>query len=64
MVTLTFDLAALLVGFFIGVIIGGFAFLIIEMRDGGNWGKGFYDGCNLKSIVERLERLVEAKKEG
>ena len=41
MVTWTSDLVALSVGFFIGVIIGGFAFLIIETRDGGNWCKGF-----------------------
>ena len=63
MVTLTFDLIALLVGFLIGVIVGVLVFALFELRNGGSWDIGFDDGCELKNIVERLEILVEAKKE-
>lgn len=63
MVTWTFDLIALLVGFLIGVIVGVVVFAFIELREGGSWDIGFNDGCKLKNIVERLERLVETKKE-
>ena len=63
MVTLTFDLAALLVGFIIGMIVGALVALYVMMRTGGSWSSGFNDGCHLKCIVERLEKLVETKKE-
>lgn len=64
MVTWTFDLVAFVVGFIVGVIIGLLSFLIAEWRDGGSWSKGLYDGCRLKYIVEKLEKIVEAKREG
>jgi len=63
MVTWTFDLTALVVGFIVGMFIGAFVFVFILFRDGGIWSKGFYDGCKLRNIVEKLENLVEAKKE-
>jgi len=63
MITWTFDLNALLVGIFIGVVVGSFITLCIVMRNGGSWSSGFNDGCHLKRIVERLENLVEAKNE-
>jgi len=63
MVTWTFDLVALLVGFIIGAIVGMATFAFIELRDGGFWDIGFDNGCKLKYIVERLERLAETKEE-
>jgi gas vesicle protein len=63
MVTWTFDLNALLIGIFIGMVVGSLIALCIMMRTGGSWSIGFNDGCHLKRIVERLERLVETKEE-
>ena len=63
MVTWTFDLTALFVGFIVGMFIGAFVCLFTLLRDGGSWDVGFNDGCKLKNIAERLERLVETKKE-
>ena len=48
MVTWTFDLLALIVGFFIGMVVGCLLYCTIEMRDGGSWAKGFFDGCDFK----------------
>ena len=61
MVTLTFDLTALFVGFVIGMFIGAFVCAFTLLKDGASWSSGFNDGCGLKNIVERLERLVETK---
>ena len=63
MVTLTFDLIALLIGLIIGMFVGSFVVLYVMMRNGGSWSSGFNDGCHLKCITERLEKLVETKKE-
>lgn len=64
MVTWTFDFTALFVGFIVGMFIGAFVTFFAMMRTGGSWSSGFNDGCHLKCIVERLERLAETKKEG
>lgn len=50
MVTWTFDLLALFIGFSVGFLIGGLLFAIIETRDGGAWSKGFFEGCEKKSL--------------
>ena len=63
MVTWTFDLNALLIGVFIGMVVGSLIAFYVMLRTGGSWSSGFNDGCHLKRIVERLERLAEAKKE-
>lgn len=36
MVTWTFDLLALIVGFLIGMCVGGLLYCTVEMRDGGS----------------------------
>lgn len=64
MVTWTFDLLALFVGIIIGIAIGGLAFTLIEMRDGGSWSKGFNDGFDLKSNLRDLKEIVKKVKEG
>ena len=61
MVTWTFDLIALIVGFFIGMIVGGLLYCTSEMRDGGAWAKGFYDGCPLKDTLPLLKPQKEEK---
>lgn len=63
MVTWTFDLLALLVGIIIGMVIGGLAFTLIEMRDGGSWSKGFSDGFDLKGNLCDLKEILQKAKE-
>lgn len=48
MVTWTFDLLALFVGFIVGVFCGVLLYCTIEMRNGGSWSKGFGEGWNAK----------------
>ena len=59
MVTWTFDLTALLVGFFVGMLVVGILSVIIETRDGGAWDKGFFEGCDKKFLIDYLEREKE-----
>ena len=59
MVTWTFDLVALLIGFMVGFLIGGLLFAFWEMRDGGEWSKGFFEGCEKKFLILYLEREKE-----
>lgn len=63
MVTWTFDLVAFVVGFIVGIIVGAFLFLFIEMRDGGDWSKGFNEGfdfkCNLRDAKEIFLKIKE-----
>lgn len=59
MVTWTFDLVAILAGFLAGFIIGSFAVLLVEMREGGAWSKGFYEGCNLKHKIEDINKAAD-----
>ena len=55
MVTFTFDLAALFVGLCIGLVLGTLITVLVEMRDGGAWSKGFNDGCYLKNAVKEMK---------
>ena len=59
MVTWTFDLLALLIGFMVGFLIGGLLFAFWEMRDGGEWDKGFLAGCKAESLMSYLEHEKE-----
>lgn len=59
MVTWTFDLCALLIGFAVGFLLGGLLFAVIEMRDGGAWAKGFFDGCKKEALISYLENEKE-----
>ena len=63
MVTWTFDLLALVVGFVIGIIVGAFLFLFLETKDGGDWSKGFSEGfglkCNLRDAKEIFLKIKE-----
>lgn len=65
MVTWTFDLSALVVGFVVGFTVGAFFFLFFETRDGGDWSKGFADGFNLKcNLRDAKEILLKIKEDG
>jgi hypothetical protein len=55
MVTWTFDLVALFIGFAIGLLFGGLITLYAWMRDGGAWAKGFFEGCEKKALISYLE---------
>lgn len=57
--TWTFDFIALFVGFVIGILIGGISAIAYEMREGGAWSKGFYDGCEIRSLIRYLEQEKE-----
>lgn len=61
MVTWTFDLFALIAGFLIGMLVGGLIYCTVEMRSGGAWAKGFYDGCDFRDNI--LPRLKQQKKD-
>ncbi len=63
MVTWTFDLLALLIGIVIGAAIGMLSFLLIEMRDGGSWSKGFSDGFDLKCNLRDLKQILQKANE-
>lgn len=62
MVTWTFDLVAILVGFLAGFFIGSFSFLLLEMRDGGAWSKGFYEGCDLRHKLDDINSAADYAK--
>lgn len=59
MVTWTFDLVALSIGFMVGILVGGLLFAFMEMRDGGAWDKGFFDGCETEALIKYLEHEKE-----
>lgn len=59
MVTWTFDLMALVIGFCVGMFVGGILFVIMETRDGGAWSKGFFEGCDKKFLINYLENEKE-----
>jgi len=59
MVTWTFDLTALLIGFAVGFLVGGLLFAFMEMRDGGAWDKGFFEGCEKGALISYLEHEKE-----
>lgn len=65
MVTWTFDLRALIIGFVLGMLAGAFITLYEEMRDGGAWGKGFSDGFDLKcNLRDAKEIFLKIKEDG
>lgn len=59
MVTWTFDLLALSIGFIVGILVGGLLFAYMEMRDGGAWDKGFFEGCEKGALISYLEHEKE-----
>ena len=59
MVTWTFDLVALLIGFAVGFLLGGIIYILVEMRDGGQWAKGFFEGCDKEALISYLEHEKE-----
>ena len=65
MITWTFDLRALIIGFGLGMFAGAFIFLYVEMRDGGAWDKGFSAGFDLKCKLEDAKNvLLKVKEDG
>ena len=62
MVTWTFDLMALVIGFCVGMFVGGILFAIMETRDGGAWSKGFYEGCDLRHKIEDINNAIDYAK--
>lgn len=59
MVTWTFDLVALFIGFLVGFLVGGLFIGFVETRDGGAWSKGFFEGCKANSLISYLEHEKE-----
>lgn len=59
MVTWTFDLLALFIGFTVGLLLGGLLFAFMEMRDGGAWAKGFFEGCEKGAMISYFEHEKE-----
>ena len=62
MVTWTFDLVAVTAGFLVGVFTGSLIVLLIEMREGGAWSKGFYEGCDLRHKIEDINSMADYAK--
>lgn len=62
MVTWTFDLVAILVGFLAGSIVGSLVVLLVEVRDGGAWSKGFYEGCDLSHKIDDINSAADYAK--
>ena len=59
MITWTFDLVALFIGWAVGILMGGILFVVMETRDGVAWSKGFFDGCDKQFLISYLEREKE-----
>ena len=59
MVTWTFNLLALFVGFAVGLLLGGLLFAFMETKDGGAWAKGFFEGCEKRALISYLEHEKE-----
>lgn len=59
MVTWTFDLLALFIGFTVGTLVGGLLFAFAEMREGGAWARGFFEGCEKEALISHLEHEKE-----
>lgn len=59
MVTWTFDLTALIVGWAVGMLMGSLWVVIAWMRDGGAWSKGFFEGCDKKFLISYLNKQKE-----
>ena len=53
MVTWTFDLTALIVGFIVGMVIGAVIAMFAILYEGGDWDKGFNDGFDARRFMEK-----------
>ena len=67
MVTWTFNLLALIIGWAVGMLMGVLVVVLSEMRDGGAWSKGFFEGCDMRFLINYLHRekeeMIKARKE-
>lgn len=63
MITWTFDLRALIIGFVLGMFAGAFVVLFVGMRDGGAWDKGFSAGVDLRYRLEDAKNVLTKIKE-
>ena len=59
MVTWSFDLLALFIGFAVGLLLGALLCAFVEMKDGGAWAKGFFEGCDKRALISYLEHEKE-----
>ena len=62
LITWTFDLTALFIGWAVGMLMGVLVVVLSEMRDGGAWSKGFFDGCDKRFLIDYLNREKEEMK--
>jgi hypothetical protein len=62
MITWTFDLTALFIGWAVGMLMGVLVVALSEMRDGGSWSKGFFEGCDKEFLINYLNREKEEMK--
>lgn len=58
MITISFHEASFFFGIVIGVVVGAAVTLFLFMREDGGWSKGFDDGCNLRFLVNKIEKIV------
>ena len=61
MITLSIDLAALVIGLLIGAILGAVIVLWAELRDGGAWDRGYHTGWE---SGYKCKEKIEKPKEG
>ena len=59
MVTWTFDLLAMVIGFILGVICGALLYCTVELRDGGSWDKGFHEGWKARHDYFEMKEKEE-----
>ena len=58
MVTWTFDAMALIVGIFIGIVLGGCIICFVMYKD-GSWDRGFGEGWNAKHDYLKMKEREE-----
>lgn len=67
MITWKFALVALLIGWSIGMLAGVLIAVSVEMRDGGAWSRGFFEGCDKATLINYLtgekEEIKKQKEE-
>ncbi len=61
-VTWTFDLLALFIGWAVGMLMGCALVIFAEAHDGGAWSKGFFEGCDKQFLINYLNREKEELK--
>lgn len=62
LITWTFDLTALFIGWVVGMLMGVLVVALSEMREGGSWSKGFFQGCDAQFLINYLKREKEEMK--